>query len=361
MELARRFLADLPRGLEIGGSAFNRFEGVCAFNLDHPGTDLFERAQEEIAGEALPIDLFGTAERLPIATSALDFVLSSHVLEHMPDTIRTLAEWDRVLRPGGLVFAVVPHIDRTFDAGRPITPVAHHLADFATRRSVARDTMAPTSHYHAWNTAGLIALVEHLIEVGLLGWEIEEVEDVDSKVGNGFTIVARKTGKASPRPPRNSGAAGPIAFHFAELLLPFQIPLRTFDRVLDGEVLPDPLPLPRGRWRITPIHAGFPPVAEPGFELEVGEALPAPRIEAITLEGTRLVLRGEHFAETTWLETRYPDGTEHRVLPVFEALPTPQLVLDLEGLVLPKAALPIRAVNPPPEGGTSQVAWFGGA
>ncbi|HED65122.1 MAG TPA: class I SAM-dependent methyltransferase [Planctomycetes bacterium] len=360
MELARRLLSHLPLGLEIGGSTFNRFEGVRAFNLDHPGSDVFERAQERIAGEALAIDVYGTAERLPIASGRLDFLLSSHVLEHMPDTIRTLREWDRVVRPGGLVFAIVPHLERTFDAGRPITSVEHHLADFALGREVATDTMAPTSHYHAWDTRGLVTLIEHLVAREFLDWELVEVEDVDSKVGNGFTIVAAKRAEPRlaqrPKPPTDT----PVAFHFAELLLPFQIPLRTFDRVLPGEHLRPDLSLPRGTWRFTPIHAGFPPRAGVSFEREIGPPLPAPRIESISLEGSALVVRGAHLAETTWLETRYPDGTEHRVLPEFVPGPAPALRLNLEGLTLPDAALPVRAVNPAPAGGASDPVVFGG-
>ena len=38
----------------------------------------------------------------------LDFVVASHVLEHMPDIKSALREWVRVLKVGGILAVVVP-------------------------------------------------------------------------------------------------------------------------------------------------------------------------------------------------------------------------------------------------------------
>ena len=38
----------------------------------------------------------------------LDFVISRHNLEHYVDVIKTLKEWKRVLRPGGILATVLP-------------------------------------------------------------------------------------------------------------------------------------------------------------------------------------------------------------------------------------------------------------
>ena len=127
MELARRYLgSSSQRGLEIGASSINRFDGIAAWNLDHPSGALFQAAQERIVGEAVPIDVYATGAALPFADRSLDFVLTSHVLEHMPDTIRCLREWSRVVRDGGIVFAIVPHAERTFDAPRPRRVIRAH-------------------------------------------------------------------------------------------------------------------------------------------------------------------------------------------------------------------------------------------
>ncbi len=38
----------------------------------------------------------------------LDYVVSSHNLEHYQDTIKTLREWKRVLKPGGILGVILP-------------------------------------------------------------------------------------------------------------------------------------------------------------------------------------------------------------------------------------------------------------
>ena len=346
MELARRRLGGLGKGLEIGGSALNPFPGVRCFNLDAPGHAVFARAQGEIAGRVAPIDLLASAERLPVASSALPFLLNSHVLEHLPDTIRALLEWDRVLRRGGLLFSIVPHRLRTDDRLRPRTELRHHLADFALGTTVATDALVPTSHYHVWEPDDLLALIDHLRAAAGLDWELLDVEPVDSKVGNGFTVVARKRGIAPPLPVASADA--PIDFHQWTLELPFQVVQRTLERIVPGERMVEPPGLPRGTYRVDAIRGGFPPVVASSRRVAVGPELPAPEIVEAQWQGTRLLLRGRHLTATTYLEATFPDGTFHRVLPL-EA--DGALSIETAGLPLPPVPIPVAPVNLPPGGG----------
>lgn len=66
-----------------------------------------------------------------LASAAYDFVLSSHALEHVANPLQALAEWRRVVRPGGTVVVIVPHRDATFDHRRPVTTLEHLRDDFA--------------------------------------------------------------------------------------------------------------------------------------------------------------------------------------------------------------------------------------
>jgi SAM-dependent methyltransferase len=50
-------------------------------------------------------NIAATAERLPLRAASVDIVLSTQVLEHVSNPAAAVAEWRRVLRPGGLVFA----------------------------------------------------------------------------------------------------------------------------------------------------------------------------------------------------------------------------------------------------------------
>lgn len=41
-------------------------------------------------------------------------------------------------------------------------------------------------------------LINYMIEKLHMNWVIDEVQDVDDKVGNGFTVVIRKRGTRGP-------------------------------------------------------------------------------------------------------------------------------------------------------------------
>ncbi len=92
-----------------------------------------------VASEALSFRVARTPGRqyiaegghLPLVADGMyDFVLSSHMLEHTADPLRTLAEWRRVLRPGGTLVMILPHRDGTFDHRRALTTIEHLRADF---------------------------------------------------------------------------------------------------------------------------------------------------------------------------------------------------------------------------------------
>jgi SAM-dependent methyltransferase len=61
---------------------------------------------------------------------SFDFVLSCHSLEHVANPLKALAEWRRVVRPGGYLVLVLPNKSANFDHRRPTTTMTHLLADF---------------------------------------------------------------------------------------------------------------------------------------------------------------------------------------------------------------------------------------
>lgn len=67
-----------------------------------------------------------------IKDRSYDFVLSSHVLEHLSNPLKALVEWNRILRTGGIIVSYVPHRDLTYDHLRPVTSLSHILADYAS-------------------------------------------------------------------------------------------------------------------------------------------------------------------------------------------------------------------------------------
>jgi len=65
-----------------------------------------------------------------IQDESYDFVLASHVIEHIANPIKALLEWRRVLKEGGVLLLVVPHKDGTFDHNRQATTLQHLIHDF---------------------------------------------------------------------------------------------------------------------------------------------------------------------------------------------------------------------------------------
>lgn len=84
---------------------------------------------------SLKVDLVGDAANIPVNDNFFDFLLSSHCLEHCPNTLKVLSEWKRVIKVGGIIFLILPHGDRTFDKYRKKTDLDHHIKDFKTVNS----------------------------------------------------------------------------------------------------------------------------------------------------------------------------------------------------------------------------------
>ncbi len=84
----------------------------------------------EYAAENVHADYYGHACDLPFRDNSLDYVLTSHVLEHVANPVKALAEWYRVLRPDGIIYLLLPDQRYTWDHKRPLTPLSHFLDDF---------------------------------------------------------------------------------------------------------------------------------------------------------------------------------------------------------------------------------------
>lgn len=70
------------------------------------------------------VELYG------IESESMDFVLSSHNIEHIANPIRAIIEWLRILKEDGLLVMVVPHKDGTFDHLRKVTTLEHLIGDY---------------------------------------------------------------------------------------------------------------------------------------------------------------------------------------------------------------------------------------
>jgi SAM-dependent methyltransferase len=190
VRMARSYLGGL-RGIEIGGASHHDF-GVDALNVDrYESMDtVYKQAEREVWGYAKPVDIVAPGHELPLADDSYDFVLASHVIEHLPDPIAGLKEWLRVARR--YVFLVVPHRDRTFDRDRPLTPV-----DELLERHRSGFTSDEDRHWTVWTAESFRELCDRI------GLEVIEIRDPDRRRGNGFAVVLSATRQPTiPEPPQ---------------------------------------------------------------------------------------------------------------------------------------------------------------
>jgi SAM-dependent methyltransferase len=123
-------------GLEIGPLASPRVrkdEGPIRY-LDHASTVELRRKYASDAGmrgrldEIVDVD-YVVGAHMTIADAVdgdapFDYVIASHVIEHIPDPVGWLAEVAQVLRPGGILALVIPDKRYCFDINRSLTEIS---------------------------------------------------------------------------------------------------------------------------------------------------------------------------------------------------------------------------------------------
>lgn len=87
----------------------------------------------------------GNADRIPAAPGSLDFIFSSHVVEHLANPLGHLAYWATLLRPGGVIAAVIPDMQGCKDYVFEPSSLAELDAEYRA------GSMEPTlEHYRRW-------------------------------------------------------------------------------------------------------------------------------------------------------------------------------------------------------------------
>lgn len=66
-----------------------------------------------------------------IPSNTYDFLLSSNCLEHIANPLKAMAEWVRIVKPGGPLILVLPRKESNFDHRRPTTTIEHLRDDYA--------------------------------------------------------------------------------------------------------------------------------------------------------------------------------------------------------------------------------------
>ena len=126
-----------------------------------------------------------------------DFIVASHLLEHLAQPFRMLDEIHRVLRSGGKALIFLPDRRRTFDRTRKIAPLEHFLNEYSlgnpevsdedlfdflenTENYFERNRMTDFSqlhlarsiHVHAWTDNEFIKLLSEMQRVAYFNFKV---------------------------------------------------------------------------------------------------------------------------------------------------------------------------------------------
>jgi SAM-dependent methyltransferase len=152
---------------------------------------------------ALPLvdpDVIDDGEKLnKFLPATQDFIIACHFLEHCADPIGALHTFQRVLKPGGILYLVIPDKLYTFDKDRPSTPFEHLVRDYeegpewsrddhflewsekvdkytgeaARQRAESLKAIDYSIHYHVWTKPELLQALDVINQRYSLGFELQ--------------------------------------------------------------------------------------------------------------------------------------------------------------------------------------------
>jgi SAM-dependent methyltransferase len=141
-------LVDGKSGLEIGGpsniflaagylpiySIVHSIDGVN-FSEKTIWEGSIERGNSYNFGGKIGFQYISEGNNLwQIRNDTYEFLLSCNNLEHMANPIKSILEWKRVIKSGGIIILVLPRKESNFDHKRPPTQLKHLINDFETNK-----------------------------------------------------------------------------------------------------------------------------------------------------------------------------------------------------------------------------------
>lgn len=146
--------------LEVGCGGVKTVERSIGVDWIEPGETV-----PHLHGEKSVADIIASADELPIENAHVDAIIARHILEHLPNTVKALKEWNRVLKMDGQLIIAVP--DQEQCNSIPLNP----------------------EHVHAFTQSSLKDLLE------LLGFKVSSSEKTGNHIS--FVCVAKKVREAS--------------------------------------------------------------------------------------------------------------------------------------------------------------------
>ncbi len=139
----------------------------------------------------------------PFHDNSQDFIIASHLVEHLPNPLAALTEFFRVLKPGGVLYLGLPDKNFTFDRDRQCTPLQHliddwkrgvteveehHLVDWCIhsakypppadpvqRKQLFDRELGRSIHVHVWAWPDMVEMVRYMVAEGGAPFELVEM------------------------------------------------------------------------------------------------------------------------------------------------------------------------------------------
>lgn len=127
------------RGIEIGPSyapILPKRDGYQTLVVDHTDSDTLRLKYQSHGVDVSRIETVDAIDdggeflNLDPTGKGFDFIVASHVLEHLPDPVHFLQRCERALNPGGRIFLLLPDRRFTFDYLRPCSTLGQMLAAY---------------------------------------------------------------------------------------------------------------------------------------------------------------------------------------------------------------------------------------
>ena len=164
----QRFLSKEMRGIEIG-ALYNptvpKEDGWNVISVDHDTMEgllvAYAGNPYVSAGSLQPVDvvwnhglLSAALKNGGYAVGYFDYIVASHVIEHFPDLLGTLMDFEKILAEGGVLSLAVPDQRYCFDFFMPWSSTADLLMAYGEARS--RHTKASFFRMAAYNAVGIV-------------------------------------------------------------------------------------------------------------------------------------------------------------------------------------------------------------
>jgi len=196
-ELSQKYLSGV--GIEIGALCHPlKVDGQVVY-VDRFDIDGLHGQYPEIPVEDMThVDIIDNGETLyTIDDATQDFVVANHFLEHCKNAIKSVENWTRVLKPGGIIFCAVPNKDECFDKDRYTTDFEHVEEEYLTGETndvyhYEENGVDPATdysiHFHCWDKKAINEFWKKIPKYV----PIEILETVYNPVRQEYITIARK-------------------------------------------------------------------------------------------------------------------------------------------------------------------------